>query len=235
MNSESQNKCCPVPDFRQNIGDCWKRIGVFGDHSCPELETAGHCFNCFVYSSAGRVLLERKPTPGALRESQRLLAQPPEPETGPLISWIVFRLGGEYLALPCRRYAGISEMKSIHSIPYRRDGVLLGLVNVLGELLPCISLAVVLGIEATVSDKPSSGKKNFPRLMVLQDDEKTWVFPVDEVAGIARRPLEDLAPAPSTVAKKTPAFTRGILACREYDVVVLQDDLLFRHVAGYFA
>ena len=35
-----------------SINDCWNRIGVRGDASCPELEQHVHCRNCPVYSAA---------------------------------------------------------------------------------------------------------------------------------------------------------------------------------------
>ncbi len=33
-------------------GDCWNRIGVSGDRSCPELATVVHCHNCPVFSGS---------------------------------------------------------------------------------------------------------------------------------------------------------------------------------------
>ena len=34
------------------VDDCWNRIGVSGDRSCPELQAHLHCRNCSVSSSA---------------------------------------------------------------------------------------------------------------------------------------------------------------------------------------
>ncbi len=39
-----------VPEIA--IDDCWNRIGVRGDGSCPELKRHIHCRNCPVYSAA---------------------------------------------------------------------------------------------------------------------------------------------------------------------------------------
>ena len=43
----------------QAIDDCWNRIGIHGDKSCPLLAEHIHCRNCSVYSAAATRLLDR--------------------------------------------------------------------------------------------------------------------------------------------------------------------------------
>ena len=43
----------------QAIDDCWNRIGIHGDKSCPLLIDHIHCRNCAVYSAAATRLLDR--------------------------------------------------------------------------------------------------------------------------------------------------------------------------------
>ena len=43
----------------QAIDDCWNRIGIHGDKSCPLLSEHIHCRNCAVYSAAATRLLDR--------------------------------------------------------------------------------------------------------------------------------------------------------------------------------
>ncbi len=43
----------------QAIDDCWNRIGIHGDRSCPLLVDHIHCRNCSVYSAAATRLLDR--------------------------------------------------------------------------------------------------------------------------------------------------------------------------------
>ena len=41
----------PGPDMLA-IDDCWNRIGVLGDGSCPRLAEHIHCRNCPVHAAA---------------------------------------------------------------------------------------------------------------------------------------------------------------------------------------
>ncbi len=43
----------------QAIDDCWNRIGIHGDKTCPLLADHIHCRNCAVYSAAATRLLDR--------------------------------------------------------------------------------------------------------------------------------------------------------------------------------
>ena len=47
-------------DDAQAIDDCWNRIGIHGDKSCPLLSNHIHCRNCAVYSAC---LLYTSPSP----------------------------------------------------------------------------------------------------------------------------------------------------------------------------
>jgi len=63
------------------INDCWKKIGVWGDSTCPELKEHGHCRNCPVYSSAAAQLLNGTPPSRYLEEWTSLVARKREPIT----------------------------------------------------------------------------------------------------------------------------------------------------------
>ena len=41
-----------IPFARAGLNDCWNKIGVRGDGSCPELARHVHCRNCPVYSAS---------------------------------------------------------------------------------------------------------------------------------------------------------------------------------------
>lgn len=129
------------------VHDCWRTIGVQGNGTCAELQQFVHCRNCPVYSTAALQLLDRPLWPEYLRERTRHYAQARRPATPARISVLVFRLATEWLALPTVVCQEIVERRFIHSLPHRREGIVLGLVNVRGELIVCVSAARLLGLE----------------------------------------------------------------------------------------
>ena len=54
--------------------DCWNKIGISGDQSCPELKTFIHCRNCPVFAAAARTFFDRAAPEGYLAEWSRWLA-----------------------------------------------------------------------------------------------------------------------------------------------------------------
>lgn len=134
-----------IPSVLEN--DCWNKIGVKGDRSCPELLKYVHCRNCPVFTAAGQRLFERKPPAGHLAEWTKRLAEPETAIERGTISVLVFRVGDEWLAADIGLLVEIAELRPIHTIPHRSNSVLAGLVNIRGELPLCVSLGGLLGIE----------------------------------------------------------------------------------------
>ena len=85
-----------IHDEAQTIDDCWNRIGIFGDKSCPKLPEHIHCRNCAVYSAAATRLLDRY---SFEQEPEEHNAQPMAEQKVATRSLVVFRLGGEWLGL----------------------------------------------------------------------------------------------------------------------------------------
>src|SRR5579883_797895 len=125
--------------------DCWNRIGVWGDRSCPELAQVVHCRNCPVFAAAGRRFLDGPSPQGYLEEWTERLALPIEETATDVQSVLVFRLGDEWLALRVQVLVEVTTQRPIRRIP-RRAGLLAGLVNIRGELHLCVRLAQLLGI-----------------------------------------------------------------------------------------
>src|SRR5690348_1829413 len=90
----------PIVSSAGGLKDCWNRIGVRGDSSCPELERHVHCRNCPVYSSAATRLLDAQLPAGHLEEWTAHVARRPETAAAAVQSVVIFRLGAEWLALP---------------------------------------------------------------------------------------------------------------------------------------
>ncbi len=212
------------------IDDCWNRIGVRGDGSCAELEQHIHCRNCPTYSSAAVRLFDRDLPADYRSYWTSHFAKEKQVITLETHSVVIFRVGAEWLALPARAFVSVSELKPIHSLPHRRNRLVLGLVNVRGELLVCVSLERTLGLEEpeapSVDRKPQRDK----RLLVATCDGGRLVFPVDKIHGIHRYHPREVSGVPATVAKASATYTKGILAWRDECVGILDDPLLFDHL-----
>jgi len=199
---------------------------VWGDHSCPELNVHIHCRNCPVYSDAAAALLDR-PLPAELAIDQtRRFEAPKDVDERETQSVVIFRIGSEWFALPTSVIAEVAEHRVIHSVPHRRGGVLLGVVNVRGELLVCASLGRLLGLQAAGEPPPGTSRKG-GRLLVLRCDGVRVVLPADEVSGVQRFHSKEFKDVPTTVRKAATAHSRAVLSWSSHLVGVLDERLLF--------
>jgi chemotaxis-related protein WspD len=216
------------------LDDCWNRIGVRGDRSCAELLRHIHCRNCPVFSAAARTLLD-VPSPAGFRQTAtEHFAHPAQAEAGYAVSAdtqsvIVFRLRAEWYAIRTAVCLEIADVRPIHSLPHRRDGTVLGVANVRGGLLVCISLAVILGVTAQPETIPAESRRRaaVPRLLVARGAAGAVVFPVDEVRGMERFRARDLKDVPATVAQAQATYTQALLPLGDRTVGLLDEQLLF--------
>jgi len=219
--------------------NCWNHIGVDGDRSCVELEKVIHCRNCPVYSTAGRSLLEREAPFDYLNEWTAVVAKTQEEPSGAIaqqavfrigravdtLSVLIFRLSDELFALPARVLQEVTHPSVIHKLPHRSNDLLLGLVNIRGEILLCVSLGHLLGLEAATN--PPSSRMNLQRMLVIGHKGSKCVFPVDEVQRIYRIHLNELKAPPVVVAKANETYTQGIIDWHKEKVNYLNTELLF--------
>jgi chemotaxis-related protein WspD len=210
------------------IDDCWNRIGVMGDASCPQLAEQVHCRNCPVFSTVATRLRNVELPPGQLREWTELVARGEQAQAPRSGSALIFRLGQEWLALPTVLFEEITSQRPIHSLPHRHGGAVLGIVNIRGELVVCISLARILGLEDAGPQPVAAEGGSFGRMLMVQRMGSRAVFPVDEVHGIERFDPEELRQVPSTLGKGSPAYSRALLGWRERWVGLLDEILLFQ-------
>jgi hypothetical protein len=127
------------------VDDCWNRIGVRGDASCPELKRHVHCRNCPTHGDAASALLRRELPVAYRADWAGHFARRQEVEDPGTESAMIFRVGTEWLALPASVFQEVAELGAIHSLPHRRSSLVLGLTNVRGESLICFSLANLIG------------------------------------------------------------------------------------------
>ncbi|NYH17805.1 chemotaxis protein CheW [Paraburkholderia bryophila] len=231
----------------QTIGfdDCWNRIGVRGDSSCERLDDYVRCLNCPVFEAAAARLLDRAiPRVDLALHEARVPAQAHRKHEGQNASesFLVFRIGDEWLALPTPVFKRIVQTRPIHTLPHRQHRAVLGVVNVQGELLVCLSLAHLLGFDAGGAAQDQRNKHDgrndrnsrddrarheLPRLLVVSRGEEHAVLPVDQVDGVHRIALDSFCPPPATLSQAAAAHTRAVAPWRGMSVGLLDADALF--------
>jgi len=212
---------------RSIVNDCWNRIGVGGDRSCPELKEHIHCRNCPVYSAGAAELLDGESPDTYLAEWTSYFAQPKPAEDLETRSIVIFRIGSEWLALPTSVVTEVANLLPVHSLPHRQSGAVLGLANVRGELLICVSLGQVVGVEPSAATSRERRSAVYQRLLVIRREDIRVVCPVDEVHGIHRVHPRELKEVPATVAKASVTYSTALLSWRERSVGILDDQLVF--------
>ncbi len=207
------------------IDPCWNQIGVHGDASCQRLMEVIHCRNCAVYSSAGLRLLDRPLPPEYRRAWTEHFAQHKALPAPAKTSALLFRVNAEWLALPAPAFQEVAERRLVHSLPHRRQGIVLGLVNIRGELLICVSLGHLLGLEQTALRE--TRRSAYDRLLVANWRGQRFVFPAEEVRGIHRFESPELTDPPPTLARSRLSYTQAILHWQGQAVGLLDAELLF--------
>jgi chemotaxis-related protein WspD len=230
------------------VDDCWNRIGTRGDGSCPKLAEHFRCLNCPVFAQAAARLLDRPLSDAELAESaaesatttpQTLSREQvaPKPEasktqhdSAATQSALVFRIADEWLALPTAALRHVDDIRPIHSLPHRRNRVVLGLVNIRGVLTVAASLGELLHLDRAAGGKYAV-RNGYARMLVAAHRGEPVAFPVDEVEGVVRFDANGLLPVPTTLACASASHARGVLVWRERSVGLLDTDRVFESLA----
>jgi chemotaxis-related protein WspD len=223
MDKTSDGMAAPL----QRFDDCWNRIGIRGDGSCPELKQHVHCRNCPAYMAAAAILLDRALPDGGAATWHSQSASPERLPMGDAESILIFRIGGEWLGLQSALIREIAEERKVHTLPHQRNDAVLGIVNIRGALVLCMSLARLLKIEKPAAGEQVRNRNLFIPMLVTNHGEHTIVFPVDEVDGVHRFSRSAMTAVPSTVGHTAAPYTKGILPWRDRTVGILDGDLLF--------
>jgi chemotaxis-related protein WspD len=203
------------------IDDCWNKIGVGGDRSCPELVTAIHCRNCPTFASAARAFFDRPAPDRYLDEWAELVGRPSESQSVDDSALLVFRLGGEWLAMALSVIGEVTTPRPVHRVPHRSNRVFSGLVGLRGQLQLCVSLHGLLGIEAPGESKLPPAT---PRLVVIRNEREVWAFPSEEVVGVRHVSRDRLQKVPSTLANPAGSFGRAVFSGDEGRSVDVLDE-----------
>ncbi len=208
----------------QAIDDCWNRIGVHGDKSCPLLTEHIHCRNCAVYSAAATRLLDRY----ALQQDDRVQHSATVETEVKTRSLLMFRLGEEWLALATSSLVEVAPLQAIHSLPHQRSRALLGVANVRGALVACLSMVELLGLDAT--NNVTSSARVMPRMLIIAAHGGPVVVPVDEVDGIHAIDERILDAASQSGTQASVKYTRGVLPFKGRSLRWLDEEQLLSAV-----
>jgi chemotaxis-related protein WspD len=178
------------------------------------------------FEGAVRKLLERD-LPGEYRaEWTRHLAEQKTENTSELRSCVVFRIGSALFALPTSIVEVVAEDAAFHTIPQTRGRLPVTLANIRGELLVCVSLAALLGIEASTVDA-SDQRKTYRHVISCRKRDERFAFPVDEVCGVEHYRVNEMDDLPATVAGAASRCTRGLLSIADRTIAFVDAELLF--------
>jgi len=214
------------------IDDCWRRIGVRGDKTCPELKVNQHCHNCEMYAAAGRQLLNRKLPSDYTQTWTKILSAPADNFLSGKQSLFVFRIGTEWLALSTSMLVEVLEIRNIHFIPHRSNQTLLGLINVQGEMQLCFSAAKHLGIHESGSEQNKTKRKVMSRMLLVSKEGEDLAFIADEVYGVQFYHEKELQSLPATISSEKGSLSKGLLVWEQGHVAVLDGSLLFDALMG---
>ncbi len=209
---------------RPAFNDCWNRIGVHGDRSCPELVAHAHCRNCPVYSASALRLLDREVPPQYVKELTAHFAEPKHVVEQNTHSALIFRIGVDWLALSAQALDEVAELHPVRPLPHRRNGIVLGLVNVRGELIICVSLGRLLNLDDTSAGESSAQG----RLIVMNHAGRRMAFPADEVLRMIRYRPQELGTVPATIAHVAANHTKGVLTWNDRLIACLDEHVLVR-------
>jgi chemotaxis-related protein WspD len=201
---------------------CWQTIGVWAQAkpSCPELDRMTHCRNCPVFLEAGRHLLDREPPDGYGEGWLEALEALRSASGRPVL---VFQVaGGELLALPASVLREVLEWRAIRTIPHQREGLLLGLVNIGGDLQLCVSLEALLGLpQPDPVMRPPRG-----RLLAIGANGVEWAVLVQDALALHEVPDDGLTPPPATITASASPYVRGLFTWRDQNVGLLDEELV---------
>ena len=217
-----------TPHEPQPEPQCWQKMGVWGDSSCEALRTHIHCRNCPVYQGAGRQLLDREASETYTQNLSEQFnpAQQAEqteyPEHQALSLLLIFRLQNEWLAIDSQFFREAAPPTPCHTIPHRSNRILKGLLSIRGEMMLCVSLSHLLGLDEAKEEAATAAQ-----MLVMELENETWIFPVDAFEGLQAVPEHLLLPPPATVTQGDRTYTQSVFSWKGHQVNLLDGELLF--------
>jgi chemotaxis-related protein WspD len=178
-------------------------------------------------------LLNQSPPAGYLAACTGVVAEPVIEQSRVTESVFIFRIAAEWLALPTSVLQGVAGVEPVHWLPHRTNTIVLGVTNIGGELLVCVSLQGLLGLHLPSGASADRGRTAQRRFLVIADSGVRVVSPVEEVFGIHRFDPEEVTEVPATLARSAVRHTRALLRWNEHSVGLLDHrSILYALKAG---
>lgn len=209
--------------YETEVPNCWGTIGVRGDKSCEALQAYAHCRNCPTYSEIAATLLTRAVHDHDRDALEQRYAAPKNAGENKDRSALIFRLGAEWFAIATAAFDEVLELHALHRLPHRNNPVMLGLTNVRGELVVCVSLNRLLGVAADAGEASKTR-----RMLILRSDAGRLAVPVDEVQHIHSYRSDEVIVPPATSARSARTYTTGMIAYEDRTVSCLDEGQVIR-------
>jgi len=173
-------------------------------------------------------LFQRSPPEPYMQEWMELLREEKaDPKEVQEINLLLFRIKQDWLALTTNVFSQVCEEKAVHLIPHKLSPILMGFVNVGGQIRVCIALDKLLEIKGSGTELERTNQIIYNRFIVIEKEGEHWVFPVDEVFGIFRCAKNQIENVPVNLAKSSTNYLKGVIEWEEKSVGYLDDELLF--------
>lgn len=203
------------------IDACWRSIGIQGDRSCERLADHVHCRNCRIFREAAIQILDR-------HDVELLDAEAPASEAvtdeGERRSVLVFRIGEAWYGLATRRLVEVAPVTPIHSLPHQSAAAVLGVANVRGKLVACVSLSGLLEIDP--KGRGASDRRVVPMMLVIDEDQGALAMPVDEVDRIHNIPVHRIVTADPDDDAAVIRFASGVVRWSDRSITLLDEEAL---------
>ena len=208
---------------------CWEQAGLLGGDPCPRLDRYVTCSTCPHFVDHGRALLDRPAPPGYVETWTDAIRRPKEEHATEHITVLVFRIVGQWFALPADRVVLVANPAKVRAIPHVTGDLFLGLVNLVGIRL-CVSLRAFLGVP-TASDVATPEGTARRRMIAIGSTEQSWVFAADEVHSVRQFDRTEMDHSPLELSEQTRTFTSGTITWHEQGIGLLDADLLLASLA----
>jgi purine-binding chemotaxis protein CheW len=135
------------------------------------------------------------------------------------VQLVSFRLGQEEFGIEITRVREIILVGEITRLP-ESPAYIKGLINLRSTVMPVVDLCTRFGL-------PQSDVSDESRIMVVNVRGKTIGIVVDAVSEVLRVSLDQIVPAPTTVARLDTEYLTGLVRLEKHLLILLDIEKVF--------